>query len=153
MGAGLNPAVRRRDALEALVDLADRVRGQAFTWGETDCGALFLRALACLDEDGQRHLDMITWSTPWGAFKALQQTKPAALVEQLGAVRVPIVDAAGGDLVLGWFEDGTTPGGLPVCAVGVGSRFLSSRGADGVILMARGLVVDAGAELAAWRIV
>lgn len=153
MGARMIQAVRRRDALEALVALADSVRGQPFEWGRTDCGALFLRALACIDEHGQRYLDLITWSSAWGAFKALRELTPAALVEQIGAVPVSMLEVAGGDLVLGWVEDTTTPpGGLPVCGVGVGSMFLSSRSETGVLLMPRSLVIDNADQLTGWRI-
>ena len=146
----MTPVVRRRDALEALVSLADSVRGKPFEWGVTDCGALFLRALACLDEDGDRHLARLTWSSLWGAHKALESTTPALLLTQLGAWPVDLVDAAAGDLVLGWID--APGGGLPTCHVAVGSLFLTSSEAAGVVLAARHLVVAHTAQLTAWRV-
>ncbi len=154
MGARVNPAVRSRGALEALVSLADEVRGLPFVWGATDCGALFLRALACIDEEGGRHLEVLTWADGWGALKALQRMTPALLMAEIGATVIDIRDATAGDLVLGWtmHGDDAPPIGWPTCHVGVGSLFLSSSQATGVVLLPRSMLVEHPDTLTVWRV-
>lgn len=152
----MTPARRHRGSLEALTELGDEVRGQAFEWGRTDCGALLLRALACIDADSERHLELVEYSTAWGALKALEVWTPAAYLEALGAERVPLEDITAGDLVVGstTLELEGARLVLPTCHVGVGSLFLSSSQATGVVFIARpamnAAARDAGAD--AYRI-
>lgn len=156
----MTPARRAHDAVEKLVEWADRSVGMPFEWGKTDCGALFLQALALLDVDGARHFERITWSTAWGAFKALELDTPEAWIIAAGARELAVADVASGDLVTDWIAPGMLPDvpagiALPSCYVAIGSRILSSSVQTGVALIPRRDLIAAhtlGAELRAWRI-
>jgi hypothetical protein len=147
----MNLARRHRGSLEQLVALGDELLGQAFEWGRTDCGALLLRALACIDEEGERHLELLSYSTAWGALKALEVWTPAAYLQALGAELVPLAEITAGDLVIG--ETTLELEGarlvLPTCHMGVGSHFLSSSLETGVVFIRRPAMIAAAREAGA----
>ncbi len=147
----MNPAIRHRGSLEQLVSLADDVTGEAFAWGRTDCGALLLRALACIDEASERHLELLDYTTAWGALKRLDQSPPVAYLQGLGAELVPLTEITAGDLVVGSTVVALEGGDLvlPTCHVGVGSHFLSSSLELGVVLIRRAAMIAAAREAGA----
>lgn len=91
----LRPDWRRR-----MVAFSDCVRGEAWSWGETDCVSLVRRALADACEEDPL-ADAPGWTTRIGALRAASRTGGlAAALRAFGATEMPTTAVLTGDVLV-----------------------------------------------------
>lgn len=131
---------------ESLTEFANNERGRPLIWGETDCASLVIRAAEIImrapmavdrgwrDED-QAELSAIHYHAP-------------SVLASAGWQQIPLAHAGAGDIVIDWRR--REP--LPFLHIGVGSKWLSSDRAAGVVLVPRRMIfAHLSADAAAWR--
>lgn len=119
--------VRNWDA--KLVAWAERVRGEAFVWGETDCASLVREA--CAEMYGEElFLQAPSYESKKEALRVATETGGVEeALRRLGATEVGMTFARQGDVLVGENSDGS-----PGAAVVVDGKAVVSREKAGVFL-------------------
>lgn len=128
-----------------LNSMKEKVLGEPFEWGRTDCATLVVRALEAMypPDDVPLPAERPSYGDESGALRAHAATGGVSdVLRAQGAEEVPLNFARQGDVLIGVDE----AGGVPGAAIVVENRYLVASEEEGVVLRRLRDLREAGGE-------